>query len=61
MKVTFITENDCCKSINVECTVIEWLVARKAMQFLRYAEDCHPKDIEILDRMINIEPIIEER
>ena len=61
MKVTIITENDCCKEVKVEYTVIEFLEVRKAIQFLRHSEDCHPKDIEILDRMINTEPIIEER
>lgn len=60
LNVKVITENDCCKHINMEATPVEWLVILKALKDLVKNPVAHTHDRKVAERILNTEPIIEE-
>ena len=61
MKVTVKTIDDCCEQVNLECTPLEWLIVSKAMHVLKDSDKCHPEDKAILEKLVNVEPVFEEK
>lgn len=60
LNVKVITENDCCKQINMEATTVEWLVILKALKCLVKNPEVPIHDRKVAERIIGTEPIIEE-
>lgn len=60
MEITVNTKNDCCKSVDVNCSPVEWLVILKALRLLSENNDVHPSDRNVADDMLAVEPLFSE-
>ena len=56
MKITVNTQKDCCKSVDVNCSPVEWLIILKALRMLSDNKDVHPSDRQAANDMLAIEP-----
>lgn len=59
MKLTINTKDDCCKSVEVECSMSEWLVIHKALRILANWSDSDD-DKRTAEEMYNAQPMFVE-
>ena len=44
MEITINTINDCCESVDINCSSAEWLIIHKALKRLAEDENAHPNN-----------------
>ena len=60
MEVKIITKKDCCESVNITCSITEWLIINKAL--MKMTSNCViPDDRRKAKEMYNTHPVFCER
>lgn len=61
MKLIYEEKDECVEAVKIDCTPAEYLVLNQAMRLYMENDYVHETDRDIMRRMLEVEPVFEEK